>query len=111
MLKVSHIFLLSSSSPIPHQQIMDIQPPQRCLSESKFGQLAGISSNMALIGTQHEPRHQVVHHQAGDAAIKHMTKDADLKTVSKTASSTNKKQHAVGCDYHHSMVNGHQLTV
>jgi hypothetical protein len=34
-----------------------------------------------------------------------------LKIVRKTGSSTNKKQHAVGCEYIHSGVNGRQLTI
>jgi hypothetical protein len=66
---------------------------------------------MSLIGTQQERRHQLLHRKAADAATKHMTQDAHLKIICNTGSSTNKKQHAVGCEYLHTMVNGHQLTV
>ena len=40
-----------------------------------------------------------------------MTQDAHLKIVSKTGSSTYKKQHAVRCEYIHTEVNGRQLTI
>jgi len=40
-----------------------------------------------------------------------MTQDAHLKMVHKTGSSTNKKQHAVGCEYIHTAVHGCHLTV
>jgi len=90
---------------------MDTQPPQPGPSGSKSGQLADASSNMSLIGTQQERRHQLVHRKAADAATKHMTEDAHLKILRKTGSSTNKKQHAVGCKYLHTAVNSHQLTI
>jgi len=90
---------------------MDTQPPQPGPSGSKSGQLAGASSNTSLIGTQQERRHQLVHREAADAATKHMTEDAHLNIVRKTGSSTNKKQHAVGCGYLDTVVNGRQLTV
>jgi hypothetical protein len=72
--------------------------------------VAGASSNTSLIGTQQECRHHSVDRKAADAATKHMTKDAHLKIVRKTGSSTNKKQHAVGCEHLHTAVNGGQLT-
>ena len=90
---------------------MDTQPPQPGPSGSKSGQLEDASSNMSLIGTQQECRHQLVHREAADAATKHMTEDVHLKIVCKTGSCTNKKQHAVGCDYLQTAVNGCQLTV
>jgi len=70
---------------------MDTQPPQPGPSESKSGQLADALSNMSIIGTQQERRHQLVHREAADAATKHMTEDAYLKIVRKTGRSTNKK--------------------
>jgi hypothetical protein len=90
---------------------MDTQPPQPGSSGSKSGQLVDATSHMSVIGTQQECRHQLVHHKAADAATKHMTDDAHLKIVHKTGSSTNKKQHAVGCEYLHTAVNSRQLTV
>jgi len=40
-----------------------------------------------------------------------MTLDAHLKIICNTGSSTNKKQHAVGGEYIHTVVTGRQLTV
>ena len=90
---------------------MDTQPPQPGPSGSKSGQLADASSNMSLIGTQQERRHQLVHRVAADTATKHMTEDAHFKIVRKTGRSTNNKQHAVGCEYLHTVVKSRQLTV
>ena len=90
---------------------MDTQPPQPGPSGSKSDQLAGASLNTSLIGIQQERRQQLVHREAADAATKHMTEDAHLKIICKTGSSMNKKQHAVGREYLHTMVNGRQLTV
>jgi alkanesulfonate monooxygenase SsuD/methylene tetrahydromethanopterin reductase-like flavin-dependent oxidoreductase (luciferase family) len=90
---------------------MDTQSPQPGLSGSASSRLAGASSNTSIVGTQHECRHQLVHWEAADAATKHMTQDAHFEIVRKTESSTNKKQHAVGCECLHTMVNGRQLTV
>jgi hypothetical protein len=90
---------------------MNTQPPQPGPSGSKSGQLADALSNMSLIGTQQERRHQLAHREAADAATKHMTKDAHLNIVCKTGSSTNMTQHAVECEYLHTVVNGCQLTV
>jgi len=90
---------------------MDTPPPQPGKRESKFGRLAGATSNPAIIGTQLECRHQFVHRDAANTATKHMTQDAHLKIMHETGSSENKKQHAVGCEYIRIEVNGHQLTV
>jgi len=90
---------------------MDTQPPQPGPSRSKSGRLADASSNMSLMGTQQECRHQLVHREAADAATKHMTEDADIQIVRRTGRSTNKKQHAVRCEYLHTAVNSRQLTV
>jgi hypothetical protein len=90
---------------------MDTEPPQTGPSGSKSGRLAGALSNTSLIGTQQECRHQFFHREASDVATKHMTQHAHLKIVRKTGSSTNMKQHAVGCEYLHTMVNDRQLTV
>jgi len=89
---------------------MDTQPPEPGQSGSKSSGLAGASINTSLIGTQQERRHQWVHRDTANEATKNMTHDAHLKIIRKTGSSTNKKQHAVGCEFIHSLVNGHQLT-
>jgi len=111
VLRTSHFFSLSSSSPIPHQHIMETQPPQPAASRSKSSRLAGDTSNTSLIGTQQQRRHQLVHRDAADAATRNMTQDAHLKIVRKTASSKNKQQDAVGCKYMHILVNSRQLIV
>jgi hypothetical protein len=64
-----------------------------------------------LLGTQQERRHQLVHCDAANAASKNITQDTHLTIACKTGSSTSQKQHAVGCEYFHTMVNSHQLTV
>jgi len=87
---------------------MDTQPPQPGQSGSNWSCLPGTSSNLALIGKQHERRHQSVHRDAGTAATKNLTPDADLKMVLKTGHSTNKKLHAVGSNYIHAVVKGRQ---
>jgi seryl-tRNA(Sec) selenium transferase len=66
---------------------------------------------MDILGTQQKRRHKLVHHVAADAATKHMTQNVHLKIVHKTGSRSNKKQHAVGCEYIHIDANSDQLTV
>jgi len=90
---------------------MDTQPPQPGRSWSESSPLVGASSNMSLIGTQQERRHQLVHCNAANAVTKNMTQDAHLKIVGKTGTSTNKKQLAVGWEYIHTVVNGRQIAV
>jgi hypothetical protein len=63
---------------------------------------------MEILGTQQEPRHQLVHRDAANAATKHMTQDAHLKIVHRTDSRRNQKQHVVGCEYIHiDAIGGH----
>jgi len=50
-----------------------------------------------------------VHREAANEATKNMTQDAHLKIVRKTGSSTNKMQHAIGCENVHIMEDGRQL--
>jgi len=109
VLRTSHFFSLSSSSPIPHQHIMDTQPPQPAASGLKSSGLTGNISNSSLIWTQEECGHQLVHCDAADAATRHMTQDAHLQMVCKTGSIKDKQQHAVGCMYMHIVVNSRQL--
>ena len=90
---------------------MDTQPAQPGPSRSKSSRLAGTLSNTSLIGTQQERRHQLLHRDAANAATKNMTHDTHLELVRKTGSSANQEQHAVGCEYLHTVVNGRQLTV
>jgi len=111
ILRTYHFCLLSSSSPIPHRQIIHTPPPQPDPSGSKSSRLAGAMSIKSLIGTQQKRRHQLVYCNAANAATKDITQDAHLTIVSKTGSSTNMKQCAVGCEYIHTVVNSRQLGV
>jgi len=90
---------------------MDTQPPQPGESGSKFSRLAGASSNTAIVGTQQQCRHQLVHHEAANAATKYKTQDEHLKILHKTGSCKNEKQYSVRSEYIHIKVNGHQLTI
>jgi len=78
---------------------------------SKQCQLAGTSSNTSLICTQQECRHQLVHHDAGNAATNIITPDRQLKIIRKTECSTNRKEYSLGCKFIHTVVNSGQLTV
>jgi len=83
VLRASHFLSLSSSSPIPHQHIMDTHPPPPGQSGSNTGRLAGATSNLDFVGTQQERRHMSVHRDAANAATKPMTQDALLITSAK----------------------------
>jgi len=90
---------------------MDTHPPPPGESGSNTGRLAGATSRQDILGTQHERRHKLVHHDAANAATKHMTQDAHFKIVRKTGSMENKMQHAVGYEYIHIEAKGGQRTV
>jgi hypothetical protein len=90
---------------------MDTQPPPPGQNGSNTGRLAGTASNTAILGTQLEGRHKLVHRNAANAATKHMTQDALINIVCKTGSSKNMKQHAVGCENIHIEANRGQFTV
>jgi len=62
---------------------------QQVESGSESSRSMGASSNASLAGTQQQPRHQLVHHDAANAATEHMTLDANLEIVRKTRSSKN----------------------
>jgi len=71
----------------------------------------GATSHTAILGTQQERRHKLVHCYAANASTQHMTQDPYLNIVAKTGSSKNKKQHVVGCEFVHIEPNGSQLTM
>jgi len=110
VLRTSHYFSLSSFSPIPHQQIMETQPPEPGESISESSQLLGTISNQSPIRTQQKRRHRVVRHDPANAATRNTTQDAHLKIVRKTGRSKNTMQHAVECKCMSIMVIGRQLT-
>jgi hypothetical protein len=90
---------------------MDTQTPQPGVTGSESSRTTGVSADTSDHGTQQEWRHLLVHRDAANAATEHMTQDAHLKIVRKTGSSKNKKQHAIGCEYMYSVVNGRQITI
>jgi len=107
----SHFFSLLSSSPIAHHQIMDTQTPEPGETGSESSWTMGILSDMSHNGTQQQRRHQLVHRNAANAVTKHMTQNKHLTIICETGSSRNKKQHAIGCEYIHTLVNSGQITV
>jgi hypothetical protein len=90
---------------------MGKQSPLKGKCGSNTGRLAGATTNTAILGTQQEHRHKLVHRDTPNTATKHMTQDAHLKIVCKTGSSKNQKQHAVECEYIHIEANGRQSIV
>jgi len=90
---------------------MDAQPPQPGGEVSEPNRSMGASSNTSRLCPPQERRHQLVHHHAATEATKHMTQNAHWKIVCKTGSSKNRKHHAIGCGYIHTVVNCRQLTV
>jgi len=111
VLRTSHFFLLSSSSHIPHQHIMDTQPPKQEESGFKSSWVPGATLHTSVIGTPQECRCLLVHPDAANTATRTNTQDAHLTIVRRTGSSKNKNKHAVGCKYMHVMVKGRRLTV
>jgi len=71
--------------------------------------MMGASSNASIEGTQQKHKHQLVHREAANVATNNMTQNTHLEIISETGRSTNKKQHAIGCEYIHIMVDGRQL--
>jgi len=90
---------------------MATRTPQPGNSGSESSQSKGALSNKSLTGTQHECRHQLVHHDAANAATKNMTQDAHMKIIHRTGSSKNTMQHVIWSEFIHIMVKGSQLTV
>jgi hypothetical protein len=87
---------------------MDTQPPAAGGSGSNTARLLGATSTTELLGTQRLRRQKLFHRDAANVATKDMTQDAHLKIIRKTGSSTNRKQHAVGCEYILIVANGGQ---
>jgi len=90
---------------------MTPQTPQQGASGSESSRTTGDSSNTPPAETQPQHRHQVVQDDTDNAATEYMTKDAQLTMVHQAGSSINKKQHAIGCEFIHTEVDGRQLTI
>jgi len=86
-LRSSHIFLLSSSSLIPQQQIMATETPQHCEGGSESSRLTGASCIAALAGRQQKRSCQLVHREAANGTTKYMTLEAHLKIIHTSESS------------------------
>jgi len=87
---------------------MTTQTPQTGESGSESSKTTGASFNASLQGTQ-QHGYQLVDCEAANVATENMTQDAHLNIIRKTGSSRNNKQHAIGCEYVHIMVDGRQL--
>jgi hypothetical protein len=87
------------------------QTPRPGENGTQPGASIDVSPNTSLSGTQQEHRHQLVHRNAANAAIKNMTQNAHLKILCKIGSCKNKKQHATGCKYIHITVNDSKTSV
>jgi hypothetical protein len=90
---------------------MDTQTAPPGVTRSEMSRTMGISADMSHNGTEQECRHEIVQRDATNAATKPLTEDAHLKIICKTGSSQNKKQHAFGCVYIYTVVNGCQITI
>jgi len=90
---------------------MDTQRPGPGGDRSEESWSTGASSNMALLSTQQERSRQLVHRDAANKATQNMTQDTHLKIICKTGSSKYKRQHDVGCESIHTVVNGRQSTI
>ena len=88
---------------------MTTQTSQTTESGSESSETTGASFNASLQGTKQQRRYQLVHREAANVATETKTQDAHLKIVCTTGSSTNKKQHAIGCEYVHIIVDGCEL--
>jgi len=108
-LRTSHFFWLSSSSPFPQQPVMATQIPQTGEGRSESSEMMGASSNASLERTLQQRRQRLVHYEAVYVATKNMTQHANLQIIRKTRSNMNQKQHAIGCEYVHIMVDRCQL--
>jgi len=78
---------------------------------AESSRITGTSLNAPLGETQQQRRHQLVHCDAAIVAIENMSQDSHFKKVRKTASSKNRKQHAIGCESIHICLNDGQLTL
>jgi len=90
---------------------MDTQTPQPGENRSESSWTASVLSDTLHNLTQQEHRHQLVHRNTANAVTKHKSQDAHLKIVCKTWCSKKKKQHAIGCDNVHTVLNGGQMTL
>lgn len=67
-LTTSYFFWLSSSSHIPHHQIIDAETPQRRETQLGSSRMMDILTDKSLNRTQQENWHQDVHRTSANAA-------------------------------------------
>jgi len=87
------------------------QTPQQGARGTESSRTTRASSNTPPAETQLQRRHRLAHRDAANAATENMTLYAQFKIVRKTRSSKNKKQHAIGCEYGQTEVDGCQLMI
>jgi len=86
-IRTSHIFSLSSSSSFPHQLIMALLMPQQGASGLESSRMMNASLNTPPTGTHIQCRHQLVNHDAANAATDNMTQDTHSTMLHKARSS------------------------
>jgi len=96
---------------IPQQHVMPPETLQPGAIEAESSRTTGASNNAPPSETQQQCRLQLVHVGAAIAATENMTQDTHFNIECKTATSKNRKQHAIGCESIHIDVVDGQLTV
>jgi len=85
--------------------------PQPGASGSESSRTMAASFNEPPAETQQDRRYQWFHNDAANAATKNPTQDALSNTVYIAGRSKHCKQHAKRCEYIHTELDGHQLTI
>jgi len=85
--------------------------PLHVQSGSESGWSSSATFNALLAGALQQPGHQLVHRAAANAGTENMTQDALSAILCWPEISKNNEQHAIGCEYIHSVFNGRQLTI
>jgi len=86
-LRTSHFFWKSSSPPFPLKQIMGHGTIYQSASGYGSSRMTGSSSNVPPNETQHQHRHQLVHHDAAYADPNSITQVAHLQMICQARSS------------------------
>jgi len=110
-LRTSHFISLSSSWSLPQQQAITPEMHQQGESGSKLSHTASAVFHEPPAVTQQKCGHQSVHSDSANTVTENMNQNPTLTIDVWTESSTNKKQHGIGCEYIHSEVDGSQVTI
>jgi len=82
----------------PQQQFMAPETLQPGAIGAELSRTTGASTNAPPGQAKQQRRYQWVHRDTAIVATKSTTPEVDVTTVCKTGSSTNKKQHLLGCE-------------